>query len=453
MFSKQEYPNMKKDGISKITLNYTATVLKPAVDSLSEMDVAIIPEDVFKRVGYTNSRNETVLCCDAQSIKNGKCSNQGHIMIPKEDAKKCAVKSVSLKDHENKGSLSFDVQTTGIHYIIAVTCDNRIGVVRFEGDYDVVNPFGKLPAQTYGLLPFTGMLFLVYAVLLFWWLFMCIKYAKELMSVHIIVLTILGCFVLDMGVKLIYLTVYNRVGHPVFFLAILSIVIDCSTRTLTRILTLFVCMGLGVTKATLDDTLITCEFIVFGIVYYVITFGDSYLTVYPTSNHVVEVVRFALTSSIDAIVYFWIFVSLMDTMDTLVEKKQERKLQIYKKLRLLFIVSVILATVTLVGFSYIVLNDLSSHMWKYQWFINDGIWGLFYVILFVAIMIMWLPSENTSAYAYHMEISTSDQPTTDGYEQPSNSLVDMDGEESHFEVAEVSSEMKPMDYVELVPKE
>jgi hypothetical protein len=29
----------------------------------------------------------------------------------------------------------------------------------------------------------------------------------------------------------------------------------------------------------------------------------------------------------------------------------------------------------------------------------------------------------------------------------------MDGEESHFEVAEVSSEMKPMDYVELVPKE
>jgi hypothetical protein len=49
MFSKQEYPNMKwfclfvlisrKDGISKITLNYTATVLKPAVDSLSEMDV------------------------------------------------------------------------------------------------------------------------------------------------------------------------------------------------------------------------------------------------------------------------------------------------------------------------------------------------------------------------------------------------------------------------------
>ena len=52
-------------------------------------------------------------------------------MIPKDAADKCTVKSVSLKwgrcnavmcrDHENKGSISFDVQTTGIHYIIAVT--------------------------------------------------------------------------------------------------------------------------------------------------------------------------------------------------------------------------------------------------------------------------------------------------------------------------------------------
>ena len=72
---------------------------------------------------------------------------------------------------------------------------------------------------------------------------MCAKYAKEIMSVHVIVLVVLGCFVVDMGVKLIYLTAYNHVGHPVFLLSLISTVIDCSTRTLTRILTLFVCMG------------------------------------------------------------------------------------------------------------------------------------------------------------------------------------------------------------------
>ena len=57
----------------------------------------------------------------------------------------------------------------------------------------------------------------------------------------------------------------------------------------------------------------------------------------------------------------------MNTMETLAERKQEMKLAIYKKLRALFIVSIMLATITLVGFSYIVLNDLSAQIWKYQW--------------------------------------------------------------------------------------
>ena len=71
--------------------------------------------------------------------------------------------------------------------------------------------------------------------------------------------------------------------------------------------------------------------------------------------------------SIDAIVYFWIFISLMDTMDALREQKQEMKLAIYTKLRNLFIISVLVATVTLVGFSDVVLNDLAGKVWKYQW--------------------------------------------------------------------------------------
>lgn len=65
--------------------------------------------------------------------------------------------------------------------------------------------------------------------------------------------------------------------------------------------------------------------------------------------------------------YFWIFVSLMNTMETLAARKQEMKLTIYKKLRTLFVVSILLATITLVGFSYVVLNDLSAQIWKYQW--------------------------------------------------------------------------------------
>lgn len=253
--------------------------------------------------------------------------------------------------------------------------------------YETINPFGQLPAPLYGSFPFTGYLLIGYIVLLATWLVLCAKYAQEIMSVHVIILVVLACFVLDMLVKLLYLYVFNATGAPNFFLAIASIVVDCSTRTLTRVLTLFVCMGwgiarvltpsLGVTKANLDDSLVTFKFIAFGVVYYLITFGDSYLAIYPTSSKLVEIVRFVLTSSwdcglsvrcrIDALVYFWIFVSLMDTMDSLKEQQQEMKLKIYTQLRNLFVISVLIATVTLVGFSYVVLNDLAGKVWKYQW--------------------------------------------------------------------------------------
>lgn len=123
------------------------------------------------------------------------------------------------------------------------SCDYHVGTTRFEGTYETINPYGQLPAQNYGLLPFTGFLLLCYIVLFIWWFYMCRKYNEEIMSVHVIIMIIICAFVLDMIVKLIYLSVYNVVGYPVFILAIMNIIIDCSVRTLTRILTLFVCMG------------------------------------------------------------------------------------------------------------------------------------------------------------------------------------------------------------------
>lgn len=51
------------------------------------------------------------------------------------------------------------------------------------------------------------------------------------------------------------------------------------------------------TKANLDDSLITVKFLLFGIAYYLITFADAYLAIYPTTNKVVEGVRFVMTSS------------------------------------------------------------------------------------------------------------------------------------------------------------
>lgn len=446
MFDKKDVFTLSANGPSKIIFNYTAVNLKPNSEAQGEMDVAIVSDSVFEKIGYKDENGKTVLCCDSQAVEKGYCMNQGHILLPANAESEYVSQSLSLKKNKNTGILSYDVQKTGIYYVLAISCDYRAGLIRFSGEYEAVNPYGQLPAPQHGLLPFTFLLFACFLLLLVWWVYLSLKHSNDVMSVHVIILLVLIFFVLDLGARFIHLAAFNFVGRPLFILVLISIVLDCSTRTLTRILTLFVCMGLGVTKQNLDDTLITFKFVVFGVVYYLITFCDSYLTVYPTTNPTIEVARFVLTSSIDAIAYFWIFVSLMDTMEVLAERKQEKKLEIFTRLRNLLIVAVVLATLTLIGFSSVVIFDLSAKIWKYQWLMNQGLWDLFYLLLMVAIMIMWLPSENTSAYASHIQIATSEQ--TGEEEMPVDSLVDMEQEGSHI-VEEASSSMKPMQVMEI----
>lgn len=112
-----------------------------------------------------------------------------------------------------------------------------------EGRMAVENPFGHLPATQYGSLPFYSVTCFAYFVCLVIWGMWCISYSKEIMSVQLIIMVVLISFVLNNVVRVIYLAVFNITGNNVFVLVLLSILVDCTTRALTRILTLLVCMG------------------------------------------------------------------------------------------------------------------------------------------------------------------------------------------------------------------
>ena len=69
----------------------------------------------------------------------------------------------------------------------------------------------------------------------------------------------------------------------------------------------------------------------------------------------------------DALVYFWVFSSLMRTIDDLQQNKQNAKLAVFRRLYLLLMASVVVSTLTLVLFSYLVKHAGSLPKWKYQW--------------------------------------------------------------------------------------
>ena len=53
---------------------------------------------------------------------------------------------------------------------------------------------------------------------------------------------------------------------------------------------------------------------------------------------------------------------------------------------------------------------------------NEGIWSIYYFILFLCLMIMWKPSENSAAYAYHNELATDVQEDEE-YGLPQDKLI------------------------------
>ena len=69
----------------------------------------------------------------------------------------------------------------------------------------------------------------------------------------------------------------------------------------------------------------------------------------------------------DALVYFWVFQSLMNTMDELRQNKQHAKLAVFVRLYSLLLVSVVVSTVTLIVFSYLVNNEDIPNTWRFQW--------------------------------------------------------------------------------------
>ena len=102
--------------------------------------------------------------------------------------------------------------------------------------------------------------------------------------------------------KVLYLWIYNSTGSDTFIYP--SVFIDVITRTLTRVLTLLVCMGssrlsfltpsLGVSRASISD--VTLKMVLFSIVYFGVNLFDSLLSLQQSISPEVNNLRVYVTA-------------------------------------------------------------------------------------------------------------------------------------------------------------
>ena len=111
---------------------------------------------------------------------------------------------------------------------------------------------------------------------------------------------------------------------------------------------------------------------------------------------------------INGIFWWWTFVSLNRTIEQLQIRKQYAKLQLYKSFTIVLIIALLSAISFAIYEMYYVLKQLYFAKWERLWLMEVGFWQILFSSIFVAIMILWRPSEHFKRYAESTQLTNMD---------------------------------------------
>lgn len=139
--------------------------------------------------------------------------------------------------------LRFDVEETGIYYVVVSSCDYRTYNAKVVGTVSAENPYGHLPASLCGSYPFYCLLLLCYSICIVFWIIQLQKYSTEVVNIHYVILGVLICVEVDSILRVVYLHFYNSTGISNSVLTTTTTLVNILSRILLRVLLMMVCLG------------------------------------------------------------------------------------------------------------------------------------------------------------------------------------------------------------------
>ena len=185
-------------------------------------------------------------------------------------------------------------------------------------------------------------------------------------------------------------------------------VLNAGRNSFSFFLLLIVCMGYGVVKLSLGKTMLYVRFLaiahfVFGVVYAITSLGITPENVGP----VILLLVLPLAGTLTAF-YVWTLNSLNFTMKGLIERKQNVKAMMYKKLWWCILASIMVIFIFffLNSFTFAGRNDrnFAPDHWKTRWFILDGWLNIVYFVDITYVAYLWRPTVNNRRFAMSDEV-------------------------------------------------
>lgn len=352
---------------------------------------------------------------EANAVQANNLSCHKSVIIPKEDLDKIIghdIQSTSLPqlaEHEENGTLSDTTKTKKVgenmlpptkhkalyRLKLGFTFYKDADKGNFEVRIEAKRNGGYLSVFNWPLLPFFGVMSLVYlAFAIGWFVASCCNW-RDLLRVQF---WIGGVIAIGMFENALFYSEYQNINHNgqenglLYFAEIVS----CVKRALARILVIIVSMGFGIVKPRLGQML--HKVIAIGTIYFILAAIEGCIRVRDIRLSKTHMYAFVPLTVLDVGLCWWIFSSLVQTTRTLRIRKNVVKLTLYHHFTntLIFTVLASLAYMawTIKQTKFTNCIDIGT-LW-----LNDALWPFLFALILAVIMVLWRPSNNNQRYAF-----------------------------------------------------
>lgn len=341
------------------------------------------------------------------------------------------------------------VTTEGYHGAALQTCvpPSSKSLSQLTGSIAFHNPYGFLPAEYYGILPFqvSRLTLLALGTLLF--SLLILLYRETLLPLHIGILLLFLVSLVDSITSLSAYLAINSSGTPdccpYASPIITSLTISIFRQCTSRILLLVIALGYGIARATLPQTewimvaglagfyLTTSLFAEFS----QIQFEHSNPFGNPNNSSTLNI-ALLFASIADMVFLLWIFNALNSTMQILTQYQQTYKLELYQR-----ITNIMFGFTGIFFLVFLLLASNSTSFVTFPWqlsFLSLVLWDVVNVGLLCAIAFVCRPNENAKFLSYASQLPTSEE-EIDGLEGGFGGL----GHEGRMQEAFESSFLMP----------
>lgn len=286
-------------------------------------------------------------------------------------------------------------------------------LARVDGGVTFRNPYGFIPAELYGFLPFEGARMVAYFFFACFYLFFYIRHRATALPLHHATLVVVAIALAEATAWYAVYQTINLSGEPYccpFPVSVVtSLVLQIFRQTSSRTLLLVVSLGYGIVR----PRLMAAEWVVIVVVtgaYFVfatVARVSEIILVHDVHGESQDksILKYQVPGLfMDVIFLTWIYFALSSTIRILTEFQQTHKLLLFRRLATTIIVFLVFFAIASVP---VYFGALITLPWQWAW-VQQVLWECLNFAVLFAVCIICLPSDNSKLLSYASQLPQDD---------------------------------------------